>query len=134
MEIKFDLEKLKKILKIYYKKYEDIDCSININLNIDYDYRGDNSINVFVIQQRNINLVGEKFEVTRIIKIEEIQKILNEILKEQGYEVTHLFYNTEVKQVTTGWGPNEDWNDEAKFNDLTVQIKEIEKAKKYIKE
>ncbi len=133
MEIKMDEEKLKKILEMFYKKRKNIDCSINIKLDIDYDYRG-STVDVYVIQERKINLVGEEFKITRNIAIDEISLVLNEILKEEGYEITNIFYNTEVKQVTTGWGPNEDWHDEAILNDLTVQIKEIEKAKKYVKE
>ena len=131
MTMKFNIENIKKFLKLYYKKNENIDCDIKIETYIDCDrYAGEAEVEFN--RTFKVKICDEEIKVTQDISKEEIKKIFAEILYEEGYKLLNAYFDANVKTRT--YGIYEETDTKSVFNGLEIDVDKLEKQKQLIKE
>lgn len=128
MEIKFKKETIKKILKLYFKKYEDTDCNIIISTEIGYKgYSKVKNCIVLIKQIIEIDILGERMKTTKVLTEEEIENAIETILKDEGLKLKYLTYDKEVNNVWCGKSGEDNY--QPVFNGIVVEVEKLEKDK-----
>lgn len=128
MEMKFNRKQVKKILEGYYKLYEDLDGDIIIKT-----YKGtcgpyeDECAVVNIKLKSSIQILGEDISTEREITKEDVNKAFKVILKEEGYEVLSVDYDSRIEAKTEGFLMAERTVKTAVFNGINVNMKKISK-------
>ena len=126
-------ETIKKILKFYYKKYDNIDCDIFIKAAIEkVGYYEDEQCVVRITQVRKIKLFDDEIRVKHELDEDEIRTALLTILKDEGIEATGLTINNETREKWEGYGMCEQCYKTPYFGGITIYTKELEKGRQYI--
>lgn len=125
--IEISAQELKKLLKDYYKELYNND-SVTILINSRKQLQGIYEFEELVTTlsvRRNIEVPNFKIGKCKAICEEEIndkeiEKILNELLEENNYEVEYIIFNTKSKLVGYGFAEEE----EIYFDGIKVSVKE----------
>lgn len=125
--IEISAQELKKLLKDYYKELYNND-SVTILINSGKQLQGIYEFEELVTTlsvRRNIEVPNFKIGKCKAICEEEIndkeiEKILNELLEENNYEVEYINFNTKSKLVGYGFAEEE----EIYFDGIKVSVKE----------
>lgn len=133
MEIVLNREVIKKLLILYYQKYENIDCNINIRASLEkVGWYEEEQCVVRICQIIENDLFGKVVKAKRELEEKEIKEALRIILLEKGYEMTGLTINNEIREKCSGYGMCEHYYNTPYFGGITIYTKELEKGRQYI--
>ena len=130
MEIKFNKEQIKNILKLYYKKYENEDCDIKITTQLlPLGIYEDEECVVKIIRTLTVDIYGEKCVIEDTITDKKLEQIFKCILKEEELDFKGLTFNKGIYEKCDGYGYGENYVNQARFYGIYVDVEQLEKGK-----
>lgn len=126
MTLEITREQMVKIIKSYYKIYENSD--VNVNIEVIKAYRGyyDNKYaKVNITIETNKEILGNKCILKSDLNEEEVKNIFKKVLQEENYDVLDLQYDAfiDIDDYLC------DTSEVAKFRGIEIEVKSNQKQK-----
>lgn len=131
MELKFDKESLKQILKLYYKETENINGEIRISCK--KEPVGFYEIESAVVSIKLVGsktILGNQIPMERNITEDDVKNALSYVLEQEALDVENIEYNSGLNRTCEGYGMYERTVVKPYFKGIDVTVKENVKVKK----
>ena len=122
MERHYTKEEIRKKLILYFKKYKNVDCTIDIKTDLERENGADACV-VKIFQRKMGNMFGRVHQVQIPLTEADVNYIFNIILRDEGYELTNLEYNKEIQTTIINEETHETYK-RPQFNGITVATRE----------
>ncbi len=128
MKTRLNQEEIKSLIEKYYEGKNE---QVEVNLRASISYVGlyeDKTVNANIIIKRKFDLLGMDKEFEENISKDEVLGILNETLKDKGYQVTSLSYDTGISQGGSYiWEGNQST---AYFRGINLEVEKVNNVQK----
>lgn len=115
-----------KIIKSYYKIYENTDADINIEVIKDSrGYYEEKYAKVNIIVKEKKEILGETIIFKSTLTEEEVKNIFKKVLQEENYDLVNLSYDTYI-DIDEYFGSS---SEKAKFRAIEIEVKSNQKQK-----
>ncbi len=122
MKRKYTREEVIRKLIEYYTKYKKVKCGINVKVDIE-KREGKDIVIVTILQKRVTMEYGREHITYYPITRQDVTEIFNVLLREEGYDLKMMRYNTDIK-VTHMDNDIHVINKRPYFKGVTVRAKE----------
>ena len=122
MERHYTKEEIRKALVLYFMKYKKVKCTIDIKTDLERKNGADACV-VTIMQTKKGMLFGNEHIIQIPLTEADVNYIFNIILKDEGYELTNLEYDKEVRTMVVDEETRETYK-RAFFNGIKVDVKE----------
>lgn len=94
MELKFTKEQMEKIIKAYYKIYEEKGVEVNIVVSRGCEGQYETPcVNVKVVVISEVSLLGVQAKEEKTLSKSEVTDVFKKVLNEEGYKVSNIYYD-----------------------------------------